>query len=107
MMTYERRPADVELVDLVHSFNANFVIINFLFQSVAIDAQHLSGFYLVAIVGAQSDFQQRSFDLFQNNIVQTVQFNLSFFLLLEQNLQLALNKLLEAHSLKISDEKIV
>lgn len=102
------RPADAELVvSLVHFFDTNLIVVNFLFQSVSVDAEHLCGFHLIAIVGAQGNFKKGSFNLLQNDIVKAIQLDLSVSLLLEKDLELTFHQLLEADCLKICNKKIV
>jgi hypothetical protein len=82
---------------LVQFFDFNFIVVNFLLQGVAIDSEQKSGFHLIAVVGAQSDFQKRAFNLLHNNVIETVEFNIGVFLLLEENLELALNEFFKSH----------
>jgi hypothetical protein len=92
---------------LVVLLYADFIVIDLLFQSIAVDAEHLSGLYLIAIIGAEGQLEKGLLDLFNHDVVQTIQFNLSFFLLRKENFQLALYKFLQADGLKVSNEKIV
>ena len=88
-------------------FNPDLVGVDFLFQSVAVDTEHLSGLHLVAIVSAQSDLDEGALDLFHNDAVQTIEFNLGFALLLEEDFQFALYEFLEANGREVRYEQLI
>lgn len=92
---------------LVRAANADFVVVDLLLECVAVDTEHLRSTDLVAVVREKSELDQRLFNLFENDVVETVEFYLSFFLLLEENFQFALYELLEANALEVSNEEVV
>ncbi len=95
------------LKNLVRATDADFVVVDFLLQSIAVDAEHLRGADLVAVVREKCELDQRLFDLLENDVVEPVQFNLSFFLLLEEDFEFALYELLEADALKVRNKKVI
>jgi len=93
--------------NLVRFPDSDFVIIDFLFQGISVDAEHLSGFNLVSVMRHQCQLDEWLFHLFDDDVVEAVELNLSFFLLLEENLKLTLYKLFKAYGLKIRNKKII
>lgn len=87
--------------------NPDLVTINLFLERVAIDSKHLGGFHLVTVVDSEGQFDKRLFDLFQNDLMQAIEFDLGFLLLLKKHFQLAADEFLQTDGLKIGDEKII
>ena len=101
-------PADAVIDDLVNLIsNADLVPINLFLEGIAIDAKHPGRLHLIAVIDTKGQFDQRFFNLFQNDFMEAVEFDLGFLLLLKQNFQLAADEFLQANGLEIGNEKII
>ena len=87
--------------------NADSLGIDLLFKGIAIDTQKLSRLYLIAIPRLQSELNKRFLDLFENDIIETRELDVGIALLLEQDLELALDELFKADRLKVCNKKII
>ncbi len=105
MLEPELSPTSMVL--LVRSANADLIVVDFFLERVAVDAEHLCRLHLVPVVGKKCEFDERFLNLFENDVVETVQFYLGFLLLLEEYFEFALYEFLETHALKVGNKKIV
>lgn len=94
-------------IELVFISNSDLITINLFLERVAIDTEHPGGFNLIAVIDAQSKFDKGLLNLFENNLMKAVEFDLCLLLLLEQDFQLATHQFFKTDGLKVCNEKIV